>query len=63
MSHTKEPEATATLLALSQMEPTPGMVDRGAEVSEIYGNWITRNQARSIWTAMLVAAVKEKEND
>ena len=61
------PEATAALLALSQMEPTPGMVEAGT--MEHFGTkrgdyHYKGGDARSveaIFRAMLAAAVKEGE--
>ena len=55
MSHAKEPEATAALLALSQMEPTPGMLRAAQEA------WLADplRKSSTIWHAMLDAAVEE----
>ena len=61
--------ATAALLALSQMEPTPGMVEAGT--MEHFGTkrgdyHYEGGDARSveaIFRAMLAAAVKEGNND
>ena len=64
MSHTKEPEATAALLALSQMEPTPGMELEGKSVSWCTGeNGFSENcvNCSEVFRAMLAAAVKEGE--
>ena len=58
MSHTKEPEAAAALLALSQMEPTPGMVEAGINAAEVDHNDLDLAMANA-FRAMLAAAVKE----
>ena len=57
-------EATAALLALSQMEPTPGMVKA---VKPILYNGPSLyapkyETTHNIWSAMLAAAVKENYN-
>ena len=61
MSHAKEPEATAALLALSQMEPTPGMVEAGINAAEVDHNDLDLAMAKT-FRAMLDAAVKENYN-
>jgi hypothetical protein len=56
-----ESEARAILLALSQMEPTPGMVEAGLHLwwhdYSTQENWL-----KDSFKTMLAAAVKEKEN-
>ena len=60
MSHTKEPEAIAALLALSKMHPTAEMLSAAYEANN-YQNDDMDNIL--IWEAMLDAAVKEGNND
>ena len=71
MSHTKEPEATAALLALSQMEPTAEMLMDGyaaiaeTRVSGVSGmtidaQWKARGaKANACFKAMLAAAIND----
>ena len=57
-------EATAALLALSQMEPTPGMELEGKSVSWCTGeNGFSENcvNCSEVFRAMIAAAVKEGE--
>ena len=52
--------ATAALLALSQMEPTPGMVEAGINAAEVDHNDLDLAMANA-FRAMLASAVKEIE--
>ena len=57
--------ATAALIALSQMEPTPGMELEGKSVSWCTGeNGFSENcvNCSEVFRAMLAAAVKENYN-